>query len=550
MTLAIIVADNVSVELPIFEAHHRSLKHSFLGAAGAGRLDVARGHVIVQALRNVSLTARDGDRIALVGRNGAGKSTLLRTLAGLTEPNSGSVKIEGQISTLFNVGSFLDPNATGYENIQHAGRLLGLSSATIKELTPDIEEFTELGRYLALPVRTYSAGMSVRLAFSIATAIEPDILLLDEAITAGDSHFVSKAAKRAEDLYQRTSIMIIASHDTNILRRMCNKAVFLESGQIVASGDVDSVIEAYERHGATAVAIGGEKKRVISNSIGEIEGSPDAILDVGPDAYWRVNNTKDAWIGVDLAHPSTDMRPSVSSLIVRHGNAPGQPAPALYVEASDDFFVADTRIAGRVSPVTSGDRSVCLINSNERGAYWRIRPESDGHFGAWTVSELFFGVSPPKPLTDKESQDRNPQSVLRNDSDAWICETLTELQDPTDRWIGLGYGSDIQASPSRVSIKQWDKGSESTWIDQVRVECSNDGFREDVRIVAELTLCAPLNQLQSLELPKDHGQAASCWRVVALKRPTSGVWGVELLSFDTDADHGDAHGRDASNCAA
>lgn len=551
--MASINVNNISVELPIFEARDRSLKRSLLGAAGAGRIDIDRGHIIVQALRGVSFSASDGDRIALIGRNGAGKSTLLRTLAGFTEPNAGAVKTTGSIASLFSVSGFLDPNATGYENIQHAGRLLGISATKIKELTPEIEDFTELRHYLDLPVRTYSAGMSVRLAFAITTSIEPDILLLDEAITAGDSHFVSKAAKRAEELYNRTSIIVAASHDTNLLRRLCNRAFFLESGKIVASGDVDSVIEAYERHGATAIATGGpkgdEKKRVLSNPTDPSAGSPNAVLEADESTYWQVSDRKDAWIGVDLSDPHEDMSPNASSVSIRHKGGTTTLAPALRVEVSNDFFVSDIRKVGEVPSCNIDNRFTCLLQNTESGAHWRIRPIAENLAEPWTVFEMLFNTAPPSVLSDSQSKRRNPQSVVRDDADAWIAERLQNDQDPTTRWIGLDYGKQMKVSPVGLLLKQWEIGGQKNCVSRIRIDCSNDGFNEDVRTVTELVLNGSLSELHRHLLPQDHGQFASCWRVVAMEKPQSGSWGVERLAFDTGPVEA-APDDSADSCAA
>jgi homopolymeric O-antigen transport system ATP-binding protein len=205
------------------------------------------GRVSVRALEQVSLKLEHGDRLGIIGHNGAGKSTLLHVLAGVYVPASGRVVIDGRISALFNTSPGLDPEDTGFENIVTCGLFLGMSLAEIKAKTPEIAEFTELGDYLNLPVRTYSAGMITRLGFAIATTIDPEILLLDEGLSAGDARFAEHANRRVDDLVQRSSILVVASHSEALVRSMCNRAMLLDSGHVATVGDVDDVIETYTR---------------------------------------------------------------------------------------------------------------------------------------------------------------------------------------------------------------------------------------------------------------------------------------------------------------
>src|SRR6185436_7580802 len=187
--MASIELRDVSVSFPIYSAGTRSLKNIVLSATTGGRIGNDEGHVIVQALDRVSLTLSEGDRIALIGHNGAGKTTLLRVLAGIFEPLVGAVKIEGRVTPMFDINLGIDPESTGYENIILRGLYLGLTKAEIMERRDSVAEFTELGQFLDFPVRTYSAGMHARLAFAMATCINPEILLLDEGIGAGDAGF-------------------------------------------------------------------------------------------------------------------------------------------------------------------------------------------------------------------------------------------------------------------------------------------------------------------------------------------------------------------------
>ncbi|MEA2989657.1 MAG: lipopolysaccharide transport system ATP-binding protein [Alphaproteobacteria bacterium] len=247
--------DRVSVEIPIYSGLDRSLKLSlFRSAAGTGLLRSAGGtigrdrrdRIVIRALDEITLQISDGDRIALIGRNGAGKTTLLRVLADVMEPVSGTIKISGRVSTLFNVSGLMDPELPGYDNVFFAGGLIGISRSRLKKLMPDIEAFAELGDYLRMPVRTYSAGMMIRLGFAIATCIDPDILLMDEVIGAGDTHFVDKAIRRAQELYKQSNILIAASHSPTLLQGLCNKAILLEGGKVVSMGSFESVTKFYE----------------------------------------------------------------------------------------------------------------------------------------------------------------------------------------------------------------------------------------------------------------------------------------------------------------
>jgi ABC-type polysaccharide/polyol phosphate transport system ATPase subunit len=237
------------VDFPIYGST-KSFRTELLKRATGGlirREGRNRGRVSVRALEGVSLKLEHGDRLGLIGHNGAGKSTLLRVLAGVYAPAAGRVATEGRVSALLNTAPGLDSEDTGFENIITCGLFLGMSRSELKAKTAEIAEFTELGDYLNLPVRTYSAGMVMRLIFAIATAIDPEILLLDEGLSAGDARFAERAEKRVDGLVERSSILVIASHAESLIRTMCNRAILLDSGRVVAAGNVDEVIETYTR---------------------------------------------------------------------------------------------------------------------------------------------------------------------------------------------------------------------------------------------------------------------------------------------------------------
>jgi ABC-type polysaccharide/polyol phosphate transport system ATPase subunit len=242
--------EHIDVHFPIYDARSRSFRQSLLGGLGAGRIGATKHHrVVVRALNDVTLSLNHGDRLGLVGRNGAGKSTLLRVMTGTYEPITGSVRIEGRVAALTDITMGMDMEGTGYENILIRGLLLGLSRRESQARIEEIEAFTELGDYLNLPLRTYSSGMTLRLAFAISTSIQPEILILDELIGAGDQRFSDKAAERLSRLTDEASILVIASHAPDTLRRLCNKAALLREGRIIDIGPVDAILERYEAEG-------------------------------------------------------------------------------------------------------------------------------------------------------------------------------------------------------------------------------------------------------------------------------------------------------------
>jgi ABC-type polysaccharide/polyol phosphate transport system ATPase subunit len=239
----------VTVDFPIYGSQ-KSFRTELIARATGGfirREGPKQSRVAVRALENVSLKLGHGDRLGLLGHNGAGKSTLLKVLAGVYVPASGRVVIEGRVSPLFNTSPGLDLDDTGYENIVTCGLFLGMSREEIARKTPEIAEFSELGEYLNLPVKTYSAGMLTRLGFAIATAIDPEILLLDEGLGAGDARFAERATRRVDALIQRTSILVLASHSDVLIRNLCNRAALLNAGRVVTVGGVDEVIETYRQ---------------------------------------------------------------------------------------------------------------------------------------------------------------------------------------------------------------------------------------------------------------------------------------------------------------
>jgi ABC-2 type transport system ATP-binding protein/lipopolysaccharide transport system ATP-binding protein len=242
-----IVLDHLSVSFPVYDIKGRSLRKDILRIGTGGRIvsNTDNDRVYVNALDDISLTIEHGQRVGLVGHNGAGKTTLLKVLAGIYEPVTGRIMVDGTTAPLFDLMGGMDMEANGWQNIRLRGMLLGLSRREIKEKTEQIVEFCDLGDYLSMPVRTYSAGMLVRLAFAIATSSPADILLMDEMIGAGDATFIARAEARLKAFVSTASIMVIASHSEDILRRWCTHGVLLRHGQIAAVGSIEDVLQRY-----------------------------------------------------------------------------------------------------------------------------------------------------------------------------------------------------------------------------------------------------------------------------------------------------------------
>lgn len=244
--MASIELKHVSVVFTIYDSTTRSLTRRILSTRLGGRIGSGGRHAsLIQALSDVNLTIKHGDRVGIVGHNGAGKTTLLRVMAGLYEPCEGEAIIQGHIAPLFNISLGMDPDINGYDNIFLRGIFLGLKRREIADMVDDIAEFTELGEFLDLPIRTYSAGMRMRLAFAISTAIKPDILLLDEGIGAGDAAFLEKAKQRLSDFTQRAGVIVLASHSNSLIRQICNSAILMERGRVMAVGSVDEILRLY-----------------------------------------------------------------------------------------------------------------------------------------------------------------------------------------------------------------------------------------------------------------------------------------------------------------
>lgn len=232
--MTVIRAQDVVVEFPIYGGTSRSLKNKVMHAATGGLLakDVAE-RVVVRALDRVSFDFHEGDRVGLVGHNGSGKSTLLRLLAGIYEPTSGLLKVNGHVTSMLSITLGMDMEATGIENIYMRGHVMGVRPRQMKNLIDDITEFAGLGDYIHLPIRTYSSGMVMRLAFAICTSVDADIILMDEWLSAGDVDFAERSKIRLDKLVGNARIVVLASHNHAMIKDRCNKIIHLEHGKIL-----------------------------------------------------------------------------------------------------------------------------------------------------------------------------------------------------------------------------------------------------------------------------------------------------------------------------
>ncbi|MFR8816034.1 MAG: ABC transporter ATP-binding protein [Parasutterella sp.] len=241
-----IVLKDVSVSIPIFNSQGRSLKKKIIGMATGGRIGLTeKGCTSVESLSHLSLTIEPHERVGLVGHNGAGKSTLLRVLGGVYAPSSGTASIEGSVGSLIDISLGIDGESTGLENIFLRAALLGIPTKTVERELDSLIEFTQLGDFIYMPVRTYSSGMHLRLAFAVSTMISPDILLMDEWLSVGDNEFQRRAEERLNHLIERSNILVIASHSRALVEKCCSRVLWLEHGEIKMDGSPGEVCPKY-----------------------------------------------------------------------------------------------------------------------------------------------------------------------------------------------------------------------------------------------------------------------------------------------------------------
>ena len=246
MNMTSIVFTTVNLHYSVEAIKERSLKALLLNL-GSGRRRAASAVHDVHALKNVSLEIGPGERVGLIGHNGAGKSTLLKVMAGLYPTSSGIVNVDGEVRALFELGLGFEPEATGRENILYRGLLMGLAPSYMRAIETEIIEFADIGEFIDYPIKTYSAGMLVRLAFAISTSVSGDILLLDEVIGAGDAAFAHSAKQRIMRLIDRSEILVLASHDFASLQSLCARGIVLHHGEVAYDGPIAEAIVQYKK---------------------------------------------------------------------------------------------------------------------------------------------------------------------------------------------------------------------------------------------------------------------------------------------------------------
>lgn len=244
--MASINLSNVSVDIPVYNSSSRSFKKKILGMATGGRIcSDNKGVTTVRSLSDINLKINANERVGLLGENGAGKSTLLRVLGKVYIPTSGQAQINGSIGSLISISLGIDPESTGMENIFLRAALLGIERDTLKKKLDEIIDFSELGEFIHMPVRTYSTGMHMRLAFAVSTMIRPDILLMDEWLSVGDKSFQKKAEIKLNNLIENSNILVIASHSRNLIERCCTRVIWLEKGMIKTEGKPSEICARY-----------------------------------------------------------------------------------------------------------------------------------------------------------------------------------------------------------------------------------------------------------------------------------------------------------------
>lgn len=231
--MAHIQIKNLTLDFPLYSSHGRSFKSSVINKVLGGFIERnSKSGLVITALNNISIDLQEGDRLGIIGHNGSGKTSLLRVISGVYKNFTGSLSVDGSIASLIDITLGMDPEATGYENIRMRGVMMGLQVSEIKKIEHDIAEFSELGEYLNFRMKTYSTGMQMRLSFAISTTIRAQVLIMDEWLTVGDEQFQHKAERRLNELIKENSILVLASHSKDLIKRTCNRVIKMEHGQI------------------------------------------------------------------------------------------------------------------------------------------------------------------------------------------------------------------------------------------------------------------------------------------------------------------------------
>ena len=553
-----VILDEVSVSFPVFNANAKSLRANivYLGSGGALGKDL-RGHVTIAALSRVSLRAETGDRIALIGRNGSGKSTLLKVIAGIYRPTGGSVRVDGRVSAVLGAGLVVDEELTGCEAIEYACLLRGIPRHRIDAIAKDVAEFTELGSYLSVPVRTYSAGMKMRLSFAVATCDAPDVLLIDEAIGAGDIYFLEKARQRARHFLEQSNIVFLASHSEDMLQSICTKGIVLDHGDLVAAGPIGGALQAYHdlggppRNRVTVSAIeftatepasegqAAEPGRPFASS-NVREHPPEHAFDGNPRTYWLgdpAGAVRDsAFIGFDFG-PDRAIEVRQVSLRQRvHDLDSAGCVTCVAVQASDDGFVTNLRTADAIQVEPDASRQSFTVPPIGPARFWRVLALSDTVKGqAWGVIELDFDSVPVERLDGGRAIGSEPAAMNVPVAAAFDGSPFTQwtakergaaVKDVS--WIGYDFGAGREFEVRSFIIRQWDGGGRPNTIPAVKVQYSSDGFVHDVR-TADTIRIAQNTDPNSYDIPPS--AKARFWRLLADAPTDGGHWGVINLRF-------------------
>ena len=240
---------DVTIDYPLLGANSRSLRNRILPPLIGGSLQKSsNGHVTVRALDGVTLEIKDGERVALMGPNGSGKSTLLRVASGVFQPTAGQALLQGSTGSLIDITLGMNPEASGRDNLYLRGALIGLTRPAVREFLEEIISFTGLGEFIDMPMRTYSSGMQMRLAFAISTVNRPEILLLDEWLSVGDESFRERAEERLSEVVDDSKILVLASHSRVLVEKLCSRGIWIESGKVREDGPIDQVSHSYFSH--------------------------------------------------------------------------------------------------------------------------------------------------------------------------------------------------------------------------------------------------------------------------------------------------------------
>ena len=396
---------NVNVDFPgqSFGNQYLTSQMAHFVRNGLNNVNQSKAKTTANVLQDISLSVNDGDRIGLIGRNGSGKTTLLRVLAGIFHPTGGAMDIKGNVSTLLSGSLGVDEDLTGYEVIDYGCLLFGLKRREIRKIRSEIADFTELGHYLNMPVRTYSTGMKLRLSFGVATCYAPEILLVDEVIGAGDALFIEKAKKRVVEFMSQSSILLLASHSDDIIKTICNKAILLEEGRILIAGDVSDVLNYYYEavvNFAPLTPVTTETGKALSGGDRALYDCAN-VFDGDPKSVWRSVQRDDqvkqnAYIGYDFG---PDNIYEVNGFTVRQWNGAESTnmVDSVVVQTSNVNFDNDINTIEEIAIEKYIRRHNYKISKSMPARYWRLLANSNTEGGEWGIAELVFwqGDTPP-----------------------------------------------------------------------------------------------------------------------------------------------------------